>query len=101
MLHHAPLVAADDAGAPGRIFDRGAADKGAHLDLSKEDHALLDDFLRICHELNETAICLRLKAGELLAFSNWRFLHARTPCHAAGRTTEIAMGNERAIENRT
>jgi alpha-ketoglutarate-dependent taurine dioxygenase len=89
----APLAVAGEPRSPARVFDRHAATKGLHLTLSDEDAARYDEFLEICNELDAATCRVTLQRGDVLAFSNWRFVHARGACAGSGRMTEIAMAN--------
>jgi len=81
---------------PSRIFDPTAATKAMHLDMSDADIARYEEFRQLCDELDNLSRRALLARHDVLAFSNWRFLHARTACAGGRRVTEISMGNERS-----
>jgi alpha-ketoglutarate-dependent taurine dioxygenase len=90
----AALVVPEAADAPCRIYDRHGASKGDHLALSQEEERLFDEFFAYCRGQEDLAERVRLEAGDILVFSNWRFMHARLECSGSGRVTEICMGND-------
>jgi hypothetical protein len=93
------VIAVPDApNTPSRVYDRDAATKGGHMELSTAECALLDEFVDVCGRSEDLAARFRLERGDVMVFSNWRMLHARTACDRAGRITEICMGNEPAAE---
>jgi hypothetical protein len=91
LIESAILVEGDEA-MPSRVFDRHAASKGTHLAMSEGDIALYDEFLDLCNEFHDIMVQTLLEPGDLLLFSNWRFLHSRTQCAGSRRVTEICMG---------
>lgn len=92
-LVRVPIAVADQPQIPSRIFDQHAATKGSHLTLNFAETELLDEFVVACAGSDDLAVRVRLEAHDLLAFSNWRILHARLACIRSGRVTEICMGN--------
>jgi alpha-ketoglutarate-dependent taurine dioxygenase len=89
----ASIAVADQPRTPSRVFDRHGATKGGHLALDPGEEGLLDEFVDACASSQDLAVRVRLEAGDLVAFSNWRMLHARLACVGSGRVTEISMGN--------
>ncbi len=89
----ASIAVASEPQTPIRIFDRHAATKGSHLLLDPAEEGLLDEFVDACASQLDLAVRVRLEVHDLLAFSNWRMLHARLACVRSGRVTEICMGN--------
>lgn len=88
------IAVPEDPTAPSRVFDHYSATKGKHLEMSPRDEALYSEFLEFCGRLQDVTGQVVLGPYDVLAFSNWRFLHARTEC-SSGRITEISMGDER------
>jgi hypothetical protein len=78
---------------PVRIFDHRFATHGLHLELTPWELECYSEFLALLRNFTDLQIRLRLDAGECVVFSNRRWLHARSSCAAAGRTTEILLGN--------
>ncbi len=88
-----PLVPRDHPRGVTRVFDRRAADKASHLELTQREGELFDELIRLCPIWTDLHVRATLRAGELIAFSNHRFLHARTDCGTDGRVTEVCLGN--------
>jgi alpha-ketoglutarate-dependent taurine dioxygenase len=91
----AAIAVADQPLTPSRVFDRHGATKGSHLALSAAEEGLLDEFVDACASSQDLAVRIRLEAGDVVVFSNWRMMHARLACVGSGRVTEISMGNVR------
>jgi len=88
-----PLAPRHDPRGVSRVFDHHAADKASHLQLAEDEGELFDEFIRLCASWTDLHVRVALAEGELLVFSNHRFLHARAECWANGRTTEVCLGN--------
>jgi hypothetical protein len=89
----AALVSSHQGRTLARIFDAGAATKGLHLDLSPDEVAALAHFVDLCHTWADLTIRPAVGDGDLLAFSNHTFMHAREACVGSRRVTEIVLGN--------
>ena len=76
-----------------RIFDDEAATKGLHLEMTSADLAELRRFVALCHTWTDLIVRPSLEAGDILAFSNHTFLHAREACGGPGRTTEVVLAH--------
>ncbi len=88
-----PLVTEDDPTAPSRVFDPTSSDKVPHAELSPADIEELDRLQQWCDGQSGLWESIKLAAGDLVVFSNHRFLHARSRCSGPGRTTEVCLGD--------
>jgi hypothetical protein len=90
----AALALPDTPLVPCRIFDRHAATKGSHLAMNEVEERIFDEFIQMCNHAQDLVVMTQLHRHDVLVFSNWRFMHARTRCYDSDRVTEVCMGDE-------